>query len=57
MINKTRLKNVIKCITFICKIPVSGLLTKKVKPCSHTGSQERNMVAVLFVFPPILASR
>lgn len=44
-------------ITFICKIPVSGLLTKKVKPCSHTGSQERNMVAVLFVFPPILASR
>lgn len=38
-------------------MPVSGLLTKKVYPCSHTGSQERGIVGVFSFFPPILASK
>lgn len=43
--------------TFMYKTPVSGLLTKKVYPCSHTGSQERGIVGVLSFFPSILASK
>lgn len=49
------MKNVLR--TFICKMPVSGLLTKKINPRSHTGSQERGTVAVLSFLPPTLASR